>query len=560
MKLLQKLLIPLILFFVAFLSIADFALRPGHPITFDGHIHMTTMNQFAQALTDGEFPVRWSNNFANFGHPLPLIAHQVPAYLGGILIFLGLHTDLAFLTVLFAAIVITTFAYFFYFKRITSLELALTATILATFIPYRALNIYTRGALPELLAMIWLPVLFLAVEYIFDKKYQVKGLVLLFFATLLTVLTHPMMLLIFAFPTGAYFLYQLFTKTKPKQRKKIIALSIITGGLAVLTSAYYLFPLLIELRYFHQVKLEPNFTTEMFLTVKQLFDPTWYYTFTHPGPRGNYIKLGSIEFGILISAIVTTFYSLRKKKIQKKDFPLIFWSIVAATCTLLLLPISEPIYHLPIIQMIQYPWRMLSVLQFMIPLLLILLLEKYPQFKAHRYLLVIVCLVLLLRVPQFYGKNYVFQPEFDFQFTKANLHSTNLNTVWSSDTDDYPTKTQQAEIIEGEGKLLSLEEKNASRLYEVETTTELRILENTFYFPGWIVEIDEKPVEIQYQDPNYRGLITFQVPEGSKNIEVRYTQTFTRQIADILSIIGIILAGLFFYILKQKPSILKVLE
>lgn len=560
MKLVPNVLLLLILVFISFLSIADFILRPGHPITFDGHIHMTTMNQFAQALTDGEFPVRWSNNFANFGHPLPLIAHQIPAYLGGILIAIGLKTEVAFITVLFLAITSATFLYFIFFKKISNTQLAVTATVLATFIPYRAINIYTRGALPEILAMSFLPLLLLSVEWIQIKKTRLKGLIFLYLGILLTALIHPMMLLIFAFPVAAYFLFSLFTKANKKQKKEILLQSGLSIALAIASVSYYLFPLLIELRYFHQVKLEPNFTSEMFLSLKQLIDPQWYYTFTHPGPRANYIKYGVIELIILLVSLSTSIYFIKKKKWTDNEKSFIFWSVIAVLSTLLLLPISKPFYYVPIVEMIQYPWRFLSILQFVIPLLFVSLFQHFKKLQRTPLLLLIIAIVLFLRLPQFYGKNYIHQPESDYIFNKANLHSTNLNTVWSSDTDDYPTKTQQAEIIEGEGVLTSLDERNSSRKYQVSADTQLRILENTFYFPGWKVFVDGEATTIQYQDPSYRGLITFTVPSGEHEVIVKYTQTMTRKVTDLLTLFGLLTSALYFYILKFRPSILKVLK
>ena len=111
----SKLFIFFLLALVALLSCADLILRPGHPVTFDGHIHMTTMNQFAQGLRDGEFPVTWSNNFANFGLPLPLFAHQVPAYLGAFLILLGTSTETAYIVLVVLSLILTNiFFYLFY--------------------------------------------------------------------------------------------------------------------------------------------------------------------------------------------------------------------------------------------------------------------------------------------------------------------------------------------------------------------------------------------------------------------------------------------------------------
>ena len=49
-----------VILIVSFFLVADLFFHPGRSITFDGHIHITTIAQFHNALKDGEFPVRWS--------------------------------------------------------------------------------------------------------------------------------------------------------------------------------------------------------------------------------------------------------------------------------------------------------------------------------------------------------------------------------------------------------------------------------------------------------------------------------------------------------------------
>lgn len=555
MQFTSKLLICFLLIFVSFISVADLLYRPGHPITFDGHIHMTTMNQFAQSLYDGEFPVTWANNFANYGHPLPIIAHQIPAYLGALLILLGFSTELAYISLISITIIILGFLFYTFFRKFADQTLALTATIFSIFFPYRMLNLYTRGGLPELMATCFLPVLLFAVYNLKQKNYF-KSILLFYFGIVGTALTHPMMLLIFSVPVIAYFFFAFDKKTW----KKDLSLTAITTGLAGLTSGYYLLPLLIEMRYFYQSRVEKAVGSDTFLTLKQLHDPTWFYTLTHPGPRGNYIKLGTIEFILLVLAILLLIKVsiLAKNKFIKQHVVLTeiknlrFWTFLTAGLILLMLPISKFLYSLPLIYQIQYPWRFLTALQITIPLVFIFFIKSIKKANSPYILIVFIGLVLWFRIPEFYGKNYIVQPESDYYFNQANLHSTNFNTVWSSNTEDYPRKTVQAEIIEGEGELNSIEEKNASRIYSTKSDTELRLIDYTFYFPGWTAYVDGKPVTIEFQDPNYRGLITYTVPAGEHQIKVKYQYSNVRLLGLFATLVGSAGFILFLYTLRSK--------
>ncbi len=555
MRFTTKLVLSLLLVLASFISVADLIYRHGHPITFDGHIHMTTMNQFAQSLYDGEFPVTWANNFANFGHPLAVIAHQVPAYLGALLILAGFSTELAYTFLLSLSVIVSSFLFYKFFRKFTDQPTSLAATMLSIFFPYRELNIYTRGGLPELMATIFLPVLLLAVWNLKQKKYF-KASILFYFGVLFTALTHPMMLLIFLVPVLAYFFYGL----DKKQWKKEFSVASISSTLAGLSAGYYLVPLLIEMRYFYQSRIEKAVGSDTFLSLKQLYDSTWFYTFTHPGPRGNYIKLGTIEFVILIVSILLLLLikflpknNLIQKHVAKEKMKdLLFWTGTSVFMVFLMLPVSKFLYSLPIVYQIQYPWRFLTALQITIPLVFIFLVHTIKKLQNSYVLLGFIALVLWFRVPQFYGKNYIVQPENDYYFNQANLHSTNFNTVWSGNSEDYDKKTVQAAIIEGTGELEILEEKNASRVYKTKSEGELRLIDHTFYFPGWTAYIDGSATIIEYQDPNYRGLITYKVPAGEHQVKVIYEYSKIRLLGALVTVVGVISATVFFVSFRSK--------
>lgn len=551
MKITTKFVLGLLLVLISVVSMADFIFRPGHPVTFDGHVHMTTMNQFAQALKDGEFPVTWSNNFANYGLPLPLIAHQVPAYLGAFLILLGVSTETAFLILLTFGVIVSGILFFLFFRNFADEKVAFTATLLATFFPYRALNIYTRGGLPEILSMIFLPILFWGVLHLQNKKFF-KGALFLTLSIFFLSLTHPMMLLVFSISLGIYFISGL-TKKSWQDQVLIGLVSVVAGALG---ASYYLIPLLLEMKYFHQGFNTSEVSLDKFISFKQLFDPSWFYTYTHPGPRGNYVKLGLFEFITFLSSVGLLVYSktiMIKKYLKRKAVKqLLVWTIMSAVSILLLLPISYFIYKLPIISQIQYPWRFLNVLQFLIPGLFVMLMVSFPKLNNNKLLLLIITLVLWFRLPQFYGKNYILQDESDYEFNQANLHSVNMNTVWSSNSEDYEVKDVQAEIIEGEGLIEFQELKNASRKYIVDAQTDVRIADYTFFFPEWRVYVDNEPVVVQFQDPSYRGFLTYEVPVGKHEIVVRYEHTNVRKYSYLISLLGFIAIPVFLIIVKKK--------
>jgi hypothetical protein len=294
-----------------------------------------------------------------------------------------------------------------------------------------------------------------------------------------------------------------------------------------------------------------SFVSSAFLGVRNFFDPQWYYYLTHPGPRGNLIKFGIPELFMLLVGVLTTIYVIKNKK-KTAQPELLRWSIISLISLFFLLPLSSVFYtHVPGLSEIQYPWRFLTVLQFSIPILAALCIDHYRLVHSKFLLLGVVCL-LAFRMPQLYGKNFADYPESQYYFTRSNLHSQNLNTIWSDNSEKYPVKTQQATVISGEGVITDSKLKNASRRYEITAHSEVRLVDYTFYFPGWKVVSDGREVPIEFQDMNYRGLITYVLPAGKHTVSVDYGFTKVRIFALTLSVVSIFFFSLFSLIVLKK--------
>lgn len=512
---------------------------------------MTTMNQFAQSLLDGEFPVSWSNNFANYGLPLPLFAHQLPAYLGAVLILLGLSTSLSYNLIMFFGVAFSSFLFYLFLRNYFSKIDSLVGVIVMNYFPYRIINIYIRGGLPEILASGIFPLLLLSI-YKFNVKKQFSGLVLLTISILLLALCHPMMLVIYSIPSIIYFLVTINKNDFVKNSLQAILFAILGVGM----STYYLLPLLTEMKYFYQGLTQNAVSIDNFLRLENFLNPYWYYFLTHPGPRGNFIKFGLIET-ISLAVVSLIFFLLlinnsnNLKLFIKKHLVFIGWIVSALVTIFLLIPISFPLYKFKLLREIQYPWRFLSVIQFSLPFVLIYTLNLLKLKSKYLLLFKLVLLILFSRTPQLYGKNYIEKIEDSYYFTQANLHSSNLNTIWSGKTDDYPKKDKQLEIIEGDAVIENVQLKNASRNFTLLATSDVRIVDYTFYFPGWTVKNNDQPVEIEFQDPELRGLITYRLPKGNHHIEASYQPTRVRLFSRIISLISTFLFMAVALVLKR---------
>ena len=110
------------------------------------------------------------------------------------------------------------------------------------------------------------------------------------------------------------------------------------------------------------------------------------------------------------------------------------------------------------------------------------------------------------------------------------------------------------EVISGRVSIKTIQRTNTSHTYEVKALERSRILENTLYFPGWNVFVDDKKFPVEFQDPRYRGLMTFYVDKGEHQINIIFKETKLRAFADTVSVVslGNIIGLLAMGILSKK--------
>ena len=270
------------------------------------------------------------------------------------------------------------------------------------------------------------------------------------------------------------------------------------------------------------------------------------------GVRNAQLQLGVIELLIIVAAAAWLIFA---KKQQSSSKALVSVLMVAAVFYILFSSrLTQPLYqHIYLLSSLQFPWRMLTGLMFIPPLLLALLHSKIRY--QHLLFFVVVGCVIFLRFPQLYGKNYVNYPEERYAFAIVNPHNANMNTVWMGQTWDYPIQAEKVEIIEGEGKITASDITTERHSLQVSATSPIRLVDYTFYFPGWTLLVNGTETTPEYQDPSYRGVITYRLPAGEHTVELFYGDTRLRLLAKLVSIGAIVVCiaqAVFLYMQRGK--------
>jgi len=519
----------------------DLFVRVGRPSAFDAPTHLANIAQFTSTLRDGDFPVRWFDGFANYGMPMGVIVQQTTSYLGAVFNLVFNNVVFSYNLVVFVG---TFFSLLFLFKFLTlhfSKPASLLGVLLFAFAPYRIINIYVRGALPEYFAHVFFPLIFIGLLY-WIKQREIKGLWFLMTGVVGILLTHPFTIVIGSFLFIPYALYLLLEKKRSlKESTQILIPFIPVILLALGLAAYYIIPLFLEIKYFYYGRSGQGLLPNQHLTLLNYVGDYWSYFTVHDiDVRGHVIHLGVFELLIAFGGVLYWGSKDRKSRIIPALLGVLGMLIFFTT------QYANGIYtSIPFLGGIQHNWRMFTSIVFIVPIIAAYIVDR----TNSRVLIgIIILTVLVLRVPQLYGKNYLLESDTKHYASIENLHGNILNTIWTGPTQDYPTKEFKGEIIEGRGRIVGRIEMNSRRKYEVKADTELRLVDNTFYFPGWRVYVNGGEVPIEFQDMNYRGVITYKVPPGSHTVEVVFTNTKIRLLGNTVTLgsIALLIWILFF--------------
>ena len=537
----------LLAFIISVIFIFDLFLHRGQPTTFDGPTHISNIAQIYDAMRDGEFPARWGNGFARYGMPIPIFAQQVTSYLGAFVNFITRDVVLSYNVVVLIGLLLSTVLMYVFLRLHVGRIPAIAGAFLFHFAPYRIMNVYIRGALPEFLSSIFILGILISLNLLLEKK-RTSSYIFLTLSIALLLLTHPFMFVVGSLIFVPYGLYLWFKNKQQKSTKFILFLSVALGfGIA----AYFLVPLLREIKYFYYGLSSDHFVKGHFLTIQQFISEQWFYFKNDVATRAHYHLGGVIEgLTLVVSVLVSGSMLLRKKKFSIEHV----FVLVGLVYIFFMLSVSQVLYEkIKLLGNIQHPWRMLTGYIIIPPVLLAFLLEKFKYKKIALFSLIII--IAFIRFPELYGKNYTEYPQKSYFLTDYNRHGTVMNTIWTGEVRSYPYKSQKAQIIEGKGTIKSQNVKNAERQYSVDAQSEVRLADYTFYFPGWRAYVDSAEVPIEFQDPEYRGVITYKIPPGQHQVTVKFTETKVRQLGNAVTLLSLAAFVGGYYIMKRYKFI-----
>ncbi len=383
----------------------------------DGRHSVFYLIMFDASIRDGALWPRWAmHHIQGYGYPTFIIQAPLGFYVAEIFILLGAgYTLAAKLTWItgFLAGGWGMYRLVIYWldsdtnvetNRVISRLAALVASLLYIFIPYHLEDIYVRAALNDSLLLAWFPWVFMAFDRLIDRGATPGWQRRLALAALLLaglLLTHTFALISFTPLLMTFILFRLYVAWRQEQRAshigqnstsgkatlmRLIRRTLLAGaaGLgALLLIATFLLPLLVEGRYLQQQVYVTN-TYDFhnhFVQLGQFFSPFWGFGFSDD-PTGANDGM-SFQIGVIgvLFGLVALYLLVRKAEPKWNRRALLgYLTVVTATLLFIMTPAAAPIWDaIPLLAVIQFPWRLLALTAFTISALSSLVIANLLQ-------------------------------------------------------------------------------------------------------------------------------------------------------------------------------------
>lgn len=529
-------------------------LRPGY---FPMHDDQQAIRLFEmdKCIKDGQIPCVWTPDLGygygypqfNYYGPLPYYTMEV-FHLGG----LGYLDSVKAAFVL--SVVLSALGMYLLGSALWGKWGGFLSALLFAFAPYRAVDMYVRGAVGEFWAMSFLPFIFWSILEIFRKDKKAILWLALSLAALIT--SHNITTLIFS---PILVLWIIFLAYHNWDSPAIIWEKIKNSLLGIFwgfsLSAFFVLPAFFEKKFAHIETLLAGYFNYLahFVSIKQLlFSSYWGYGSSQPGPYDEIsLSVGLIIWTLPILLLILAVILKKKEMKTILFFVLIGWLALFFTHQR-----SAFIWKIvPLLAYVQFPWRFLiiSVFSFSVAAGALPIFLGSSIKKIIFPLLGIVILTILFYSAFFRPVEWLTindSGKFSGDSWTRQITSSIFDylPIYASHPPSSPAGNKP-EVISGKTEISLLGKGTDWQKWKVRVispSAEIRLA--IFDFPVWKVWQDGKEIAINHD--NDLGLITFSLTSGEHEVYAKLTQTPVRILGNILTVIGLI--GIPIFIIKRR--------
>ncbi|MGB9706548.1 MAG: hypothetical protein ACPLXP_00525 [Microgenomates group bacterium] len=531
-------------------------------LTFPGYFSMHDDMQFMRiyqmdkCVKDGQIPCRWVPDLGfGYGYPLFNYYSPFPYYLGEIFHLLG-FSIINSVKVLFGLGLVLSAIFMFFLAREFWGDLGgLLSAVFYIYAPYRAVDVYVRGAMAEHWGMVWFPLIFLAVYKIIKEENKIWILILGISGGLL-FLSHNISSMIFSLTVGAWALFWLLLEKKFGKIKDLI----LGGLLALGISAFFVLPLIFEKKFVHIETMLMGYFNYLahFADLHQLFLSNkwgWGASVWGPGDEMPFM-IGYLHWGLVLANFLFACVFWLKKKNKLFLFSVFLAGFFLLTAFMTHSRSTFIWQKIKFLEYLQFPWRFLALVAFFSSFFsgAIACFAKNKKIKSL-LLLLLGGGVIFLNAGYFKPEKYFFEEKDEDRLQGKKWQESLNNAIFDylPIYAHYPPGEEAPklpQVISGKGEILDFQKGTNWQKFKIKAEEPSRVQLSLYYFPEWKVWTDGKETKIDYN--NFYGLITFDVAEGEYQIKAKLLDTPIRKMGNTVSLLSILILGIAFIKKKEK--------
>ena len=518
-------------------------LRPGYfPMQDD--LQAFRVQQLDKCLEDVQIPCRWVPD-AGYGYGYPQFNYYppLPYYVGALLHRVGIQYIDTVKILFVAGYVLSAITMFVLVSTLLNKWSGLVAALLYSYIPYKAVEVYVRGALSEFWAQIFFPLIFWLI-YKVIKTGKSNFTLALGISIALLATTHTLMTIIFAPVAVIWALFWL------KNEKWNNIVKIMMGGVMGLgLSAFYILPVAFERQFVHIESMLSGYVDyrQHFVSLHKLFiSREWGYGSSgFPDEKLN-LSLGVVQWVIGIVVSLIAFIKLKRDNLNSK-LVLLLSGMTLFSIFMMHMKSSFIWSKLPFLWYMQFPWRFLAVSIF-----LLCLLSGYFIYYAGKFKYVLgvlaVAVSLYLNISYFVPKDWLDITD-EQKFSGVSWQKQMTISIFDylpiySTLPPINEAPKTPEILDGNALVLNYKKGSNFQTGNLKVIEESTIRLPLFDFPGMQVKVNGDVVSHYNNDCRGHdfcyGLITFKLPSGDYKIETRLTNTPIRTLGNIITLLSIV--------------------
>ncbi len=561
---------------IIILSLGTFwrMLRPG--IFSMQDFHLFRLYEYDQCIKDLIFPCRWAPDAGlGYGEPLFNFYGQLAYLIGEAFHLIGFSLINSLKLTFILSLLGSSFTMYLLASYLWKNQLAaLLSAIFYLYAPYRAVDVWVRGALPEALAFIFYPLVILFLLR-FLKNQHLSDWLLFIFSYSLLIITHNLS----AFMLTTLIIPLLLIKIRSIKQ----FLGLIAAGLFILLiSSWYLLPVIFEQKYVllpSIVKGYYYFENHWVTLYQLLISRVWGYSASEWGSKEQLsLSIGHLQWLVSIAILFLTFKKLfplfKKSKltlsrvktiVNKAIDPLttqtFIWFALAWFFLFLTHGKSNFIWqNLPGFKYLQFPWRWLGPALFSLSLLSGSLIVFIKNHRYQRLAFLLLALGVIGLSFKFFREDLWYSINDHQQFSGDRW----LEQISSSKYDYWPIFGQQVPdspapsvpipiFIQGQGQIEQYSQQSHSVTTQINVQSpQAKVEFPLVYFPGWKVT---SPLNIQIDYSKKYGQILIKLPQGSQHVTLNFSNTLPRTIGNYLSLLAILVwISLYFYSIKKTKK------